>query len=147
MPEQVSLERSYSPRGSLNAMTTTIAGAFPNVGMKKDGARLVITGTFEEHEVIDRLIRGETIRRAETVPGSKRFDLRVENQPIGAIIKAVAEREALQLRMDVASQAKLQQRISLDVKQLTLEELLDRALMSTGVTHHIDSGVLELRLR
>lgn len=145
IPQHVSIERSYSPRASLNATTATIAEAFPGVGIRKDGARLMITGTFEEHEVIGRLARGETIRRAETTPGSKRFDLRVENQPIGAIIKAIAEREALQLRMDPASQAKLQQRISLDVKQLTLEELLDRALMSTGVTHRIEGGELHLR--
>lgn len=146
MPTQASIERSYSPKGALNAAATTIAAAFPGVGIKKDGARLAITGTFEEHEVIDRLIRGERIRRVETTPGIKRFDLRVENQPIGAIIKAVAEREGLQLQMDVSSQAKLQQRISLDVKQLTLDELLDRALMSTGVEHRIAAGVLELRV-
>ena len=82
----------------------------------------------------------------DTTPGSKRFDLRVENQPIGAIVKALAEREGLQLKIDLASQAKLQQRVSLDVKQLTLDELLDRALLSTGVTRRIADGVLELSL-
>ena len=146
MPTEVSIERSYSPKGSLNTAASAIAGALPHVGMKKDGAQLVITGTLEEHDVVDRLIRGEPIRRVDTTPGSKRFDLRVENQPIGAIVKALAEREGLQLKIDLASQAKLQQRVSLDVKQLTLDELLDRALLSTGVTRRIADGVLELSL-
>lgn len=144
MPMDASIERSYSPRGTLNAAASTIAEAFPGVTIKKSGARLAIVGKFEEHELIDRLIRGEAVRRVETTPGIKRFDLRVENQQIGAIIKAVADRESLQLKMDIASQAKLQQRISLDVKQLTLEELISQALLSTGVLHQIDGGVLEL---
>ncbi|MEO8495823.1 MAG: hypothetical protein ABI614_12180, partial [Planctomycetota bacterium] len=145
MPAEAVIERSYAPRGSLNAAETAITAAFPGVGMKKAGVRLAITATWEEHDAIDRLIRGEPVRRVETTPGSKRFDLRVENQPVGAIVKAVAEREKLELRVDPAIQAKLQQLISLDVKQLTLEELLDRALKSVGVTHHIQDGVLELR--
>jgi hypothetical protein len=145
MPAEAVIERSYSPRGTLNAAETAVTTAFPGVGMKKAAARLAITGTFEEHEAIERLLRGEPIRRVETTPGSKRFDLRVENQPIGAIVKAVADREKLQLQVEPALQSKLQQLISLDVKQLTLEELLDRALMSTGITHRIEAGVLELR--
>jgi len=144
MPTEAVIEWSYSPRGSLTAAETAVTTAFPGVGVKKAGARLAITGTFEEHEAIERLIRGEPIRRVEPTPGSKRFDLRVENT-IGAIVTAVAEREMLQLRVEPAIQAKLQQRISLDVKQLTLEELLDRALRSAGVTHRIEDGVLELR--
>ncbi|MBI2478165.1 MAG: STN domain-containing protein [Planctomycetia bacterium] len=146
MPREVSVERSYSPRGSLNDAATNITRAFPGLRIRKDGARLAITGTYEEHEAIDRLIRGETIRQAETTAGSKRFDLQFKNQPIGDIIKLIAEREALELRADTASQAKLQQRISLDVKQLTLEGLLEQVLMDTGVTHRIADGVLELRV-
>ena len=145
MPTEVAILRSYSPRGSLKAAETAVASAFPSVGIKRAGTGLAITGTFEEHEAIGRLLRGEAIRPVEPTPGSKRFDLRVENQPIGAIVKAVAQRERLQLQVEPAVQAKLQRRISLDVKQLTLEELLDRTLNSTGVTHRIVDGVLELR--
>jgi hypothetical protein len=145
MPAEAVIERSYSPRRSLNAAETAVTTGFPSVGVKKAAARLVIIGTFEEHEAIDRLLRGEPIRRVEATPGSKRFDLRVENQPIGAIVKAVADREKLQLRVEPALQSRLQQLISLDVKQMTLDELLDRALLSTGITHRIEAGVLELR--
>lgn len=144
MPTDAVVERTYSPSGSLNTAATTIGEAFPKVVIKKVGARLAITGTQEEHELIERLIRGETIRRDAPVPGIKLFDLKVENQPIGAIIKAVADRESLQIKMDLASQLKLQKLISLDIKQLTLEELLNRALLSTGVTHRVGGGVLEL---
>ncbi|MBC8354214.1 MAG: hypothetical protein H8E66_19650 [Planctomycetes bacterium] len=145
MPADVAIERSYSPRGSLNTAATAIAKALPSVGVKKQGAQLAITGTFEEHEVVGRLIRGEPIRRAESKPGSKRFDLRVENQPIGAIVKVVADREMLEVRVDSAIRSKLQRRISLDVKQLTLEELLERALGSEGIAHKVEGSVLELR--
>ncbi len=147
MPAEAVIERSYSPRGSLNAAESAVAAAFPGVGVKKAAARLAITGTFEEHEAIDRLLRGEPVRRVETTPGTKLFDLRVENQSIGAIIKAVADSEKLQLQVDPALRAKLQQLISLDVKQLTLDELLDRALKSTGINHRIEDGVLELSSR
>lgn len=147
MPAEAVMERSYAPRGSLNSAEAAVAAAFPGVAVKKAAARLAVTGTYEEHEAIDRLLRGEPVRRVETTPGSKRFDLRVENQPIGAIIKAVADREKLLLRVEPPLQAKLQQLISLDVKQLTLDELLDSALKSTGITHRIEDDVLELRSR
>ncbi|MEX0819199.1 MAG: hypothetical protein WD070_06390 [Pirellulaceae bacterium] len=144
MPAKVSIQRSYSPRGSLNAAMTTIASAFPGVEIKKDRARLAITGTFEQHEAIERLVRGEPVRRVETTPGSKRFDLRVDNQPIGSIIQAVAGRERLEVRMDAATKTKLQQRISLDVKQLTLEELLQQTLGAAEIRYTLQDGVLEI---
>jgi len=145
MPPEVSLQRSYPPRGSLDSDAAMIRKAFPGVAVEKAAARLAVTGSFEEHQGIERLLRGEPVRREATVPGSKRFDLRVENQPAGAIIKAVAAREQLQIDADASSLTNLQQRISLDVKQLTLKELLDHVLRSTGITHRIEDGVLTLR--
>lgn len=144
IPAEVVIERRYSPTGTLNSAATTIATAFPDVIVKKSGAQLDITGRLETHELIERMIRGEPARRTETTASSKRFDLRVENQPVGAIIKAIADREALQLKFDIAAQAKLQQRISIDVKQLTLDELLSETLSSLGISHRIEAGVLEL---
>ena len=51
----------------------------------------------------------------------------------------------LEVRVDSAIRSKLQRRISLDVKQLTLEELLERALGSEGIAHKVEGSVLELR--
>lgn len=147
MPETVAIERSYPPRGSLNAMSKMIWQAFPDIEIKKTGAQLTISGTFEQHELIGRLVRGEKIRRADPIPGSQRFDLHVDKQPVSAILKVIAQREGLTVRIDPSIRAKLEQRISYDVKQLTLDELLEQTLSPVGITHRIDEGILELRAR
>ncbi len=147
MPSEVVIERKYLPRGTLKAATTMIRSEFPEVGIRTVGARLAITAKFEEHQAIDRLLHGEPVRRAEPAAGVKRFDLRVDNQLLGAIIKVIADREMLRVRVDPSVQAKLQQRVSFDAKQLTLDELLDRALMSARIAHRVADGVLELGSR
>jgi hypothetical protein len=146
IPTEVSIERRYSPNGSLNVASAKLSATFPAIDIKKAGARLVVRGTFEQHEAIGRLLRGETTRHSEPIdPNSKRFDLRVDNQPIGAIIKAVAGREMLEVQIAPTVQEKLQQRVSFDVKQLTLEQLFEKTLNGAGIMFRIDDGVLILQ--
>jgi hypothetical protein len=145
MPESVSLERLYTPRGSLATAATKVTNNFPDVTIERAERQLKVSGSYEDHQLIARFLRGESIRKRDVPAAEKRYDLRVTNQPIGAIIKLVAEREKLTVKVDPALQSKLQQRISLDVKQATLHELLEQTLKSARLDYRLNSDVLELR--
>lgn len=146
MPDEVTIERSYSPGSTLNAVADRISAALPGVTFKKLGARLVVSGTYEQHQDVARLIRGEPITPQPQTGGERLFDLRVENEPIGGIVKAVASREKLEVKADSAVLSLLKRRVSFDVKQLSLEELLKRTLAETDVAFQIRDGVLNLHL-
>ncbi len=144
LPATVVMEQGYTPRGSLAAATTTIASAFPHVEVKQVGTRLMIAATFEEHVEIARLMRGERVRPRRAAVGETGYDLQALNQPIGAILKLVAERSKLTVQIAPDMQAKLEQRVSLEVKQAKLNELLDKLLTPNGVKYRLNGDVLEL---
>ncbi len=146
MPNEATIERSYTPGTSLNAVTARIAKALPNVAVKKSGTRLTINGTFEQHQDVANLLRGKPVRTAPMDNVEKLFDLRVENELIGGIIKTIANREKLEVKADEASLAMLSRRVSFEVKQLTLDALLKRTLAETGISHQIEGSVLELQV-
>ncbi len=145
MPETATLQRTYTPGSSITGMTARIAKAMPDVRVKKSGARLVVAGTFEQHQDVAKLVRGEPIKRQPAATTEKRFDLRVENQLVGAIIKSVASREKLNVQADPAVLPLLSKRVSFDVKQLDLDGLLNRTLAGTGIAYRIEGNALMLQ--
>lgn len=130
MPEQPVLTRSYPGGSSPRNRAEQISKQFPRVEVKPSGSELAIAGSFEDHDLIARLLRGEKIRRVEVGPGEKRYTLNVEQQPFGAVARALGEQTRLEVVFDDAVRDKLEERISFRVTDAALEQVL-RALVDT----------------
>ncbi|MBP89362.1 MAG: hypothetical protein CMJ64_22060 [Planctomycetaceae bacterium] len=144
IPEQVSLQRPHTPRGSLAKAADKIASDFPNVGVRTSGNQLIVTGTFEDHDRIASMLRGETVSRPPRRPaGERRYDLQARNS-VQAIIEYLAERENLRITIDPAIRSKLETRASVDVKQATLRQLLDATLEPAGIRYELEDQALRL---
>jgi type II secretory pathway component GspD/PulD (secretin) len=103
-----------------------------------------VTGRFEDLELIGRLLRGETIT-APIVEGAEiRFDLKVDQTAIGAIINTLKRQRNLTIVVDPAVANKLGTRVTFDVKQATLAELLEAALKPAGIAFQLKGTTLEL---
>ena len=143
MPESVSISRTFSPDNALRA-EQRIAREFPNVKMERRGNRLTATGRFEDLELIGRVLRGEKVT-ALVVDGAKtRFDLKVDNAKVGAIIGTLKKQRNLIVKLDPAVSDKLDTLVTFSVQQVTLTELLEAALKPVGITFRLNGNTLEL---
>ena len=128
LPEGVKLTRNYSGGENPRNRAAQIEKQFPRVDLKIEASQLVITGLFEDHDLIARLLRGETIRRVDVGPGEKRYTLNVENQPLAGVAQAIAKEIKMEVEFDPAIKDKLPQRISFKVQDVSLEELFKTML-------------------
>lgn len=137
LPEKPTLIRPYSPRGDVARILPQLAQAVPAAALQRSGARIVVTGTAEEHEIVRRLLSGERLRvasgEAKTV-----FTMTARQDAIGTILKTLQVQANLTIEVDPRAQEKLYTRVSFDVKQKTLDELLAVALSGTGLSFRLE---------
>ncbi len=78
-----------------------------------------------------------------TPPGSEvRYTLEVQNQPVGAVTQALASQLGLHVELDPKTQDRLDRRVSFQVKEATLEALLQALLEPAGLTYRLsDQGL------
>jgi len=147
MPAEAQLERTYPLRSTNRGIARKLAETLPAATLSRDGKQLTVTGSWEDHETVAAALRGERPTGKQVAEGETRFDLRVSNEAVGAIVKVLAEHEKLTVKVDPAIQANLQQRVSFDLKQAKLEEVLEQALKPVGIAFQLKAGTLELRPR
>ncbi len=73
----------------------------------------------------------------------KRYTLTVKNQPVGGIVQALARQLKLELQLgEKVSPDQQRQPISFTVKDVTLRQLLNAALMSTDLEYQLTDDKL-----
>ena len=159
IPGDPRLEQSHpAPKGlKPRAWLERVEQELPGRPAKLTGEAVVFAGLQEEHEAIEALrdqLRGTrlpTKKGKEPAAGAKevRYTLRMQDKPVGSLLKTLESRQpAYQFEYDAAAlqQAgiRLEQRISLDVKEATLEELLRTALSQVRLGFEIDGQKVRL---
>lgn len=148
MPSRVVLERSYSlPTGGASRIRQ-LQMAYPRAQIQRMGNRVHVRGTADDHAGIQRQLRGEASPRGvemgrgtgRRVAGGgaeqTRYTLRATNS-IGAILRAVAQRSELTLEVAPALAERLDDRVTIDVEEATLEELLERLVGERGWVYQV----------
>lgn len=143
-PEQARITRQYQPGGDVARAARALHEAFPQVDVKRQGLKLVVAGRWEDHELIARWLRGERVQRMAG-PGETRYTLNIQNQPLGAVLNAIAVRLGYTLRADAELADVLQRRVTFRVDNGTLEQLFDAALKESGIAWQLDGETLVLR--
>lgn len=141
-PEKIDYEQTYAWRGQNASLAAQLAKKFPELKIRAAEDKVVVTGKYELHELIDRMMSGETVRTTKVVPGDKRYSLRVDNQPAGAVVKTVAKELGKEMVYEPALTEKLRMNVSFNVKDVKLEELLAAALAPVGLTYEIKEASL-----
>lgn len=146
IPAEVSIVREHALGTFDETVIAQTLASVPATKFEVRGKKLTVHGTIEVQDQIARLLRGErTPTTAEVREGKKVYDLTVENQPAGAIIKLIAEREKLTIKVSPELVDKLNnQRVSLNVQKASLEQLLERTLKPLGINYRLNGSSLEL---
>ena len=120
---------------------------FPRSELSRTTDGIVLEGTAGDHlrlrRLLDQLAKPSgNAQRSQVV-----HTLRVAQQPVGAILKTLEKQ--LQLRMVLADDAaeELQTRVTFDVREVSLEELLEATLAPTALTFRWDGDTLHIQRR
>ena len=150
LPAEASVVRRIPVRGAPAAIGAEIRRRFPEAQFKIEADHVVVNSTVEVSDGIRRLVDGAAGRSkpppAKTkVEGQKRFTLRVQDAPLAAVAKAVAKEVGVELRFDPRIEDMQDKLVWLDVKDMTLDQLLQTLLKPGGLTYRLDDTTLEIR--
>lgn len=146
LPDELRYRETYRPKGDLAKVASDLKKQFPDIEIARRDKALDITASAEDHWAIapalattDRPLKGVQVK-----PGEKRFTLKVENQPIGAVVRTVTSELGLTLDADADVMAAMQQLVSFDAMQTKLERLLEQALKPAGLRGTVADGKLRI---
>ena len=156
VPEVVVVERTI-PLDKLTVENArgTLGDTLPQVEIAQRQDQLVLRGTLEQLEAAEALLRpGASARpvakagRAPPLRKNQRYSLTVKDAPLRAVLKGISRQAGVEFQFDEAAlmQAgvELDQRISLSVRQVTLENLLEEICADRELTFSIDEDVVVL---
>ncbi len=128
-PESATIARTHSASAE-QLRGNAWSKQFPEMRIRRSGSSLEAIGRYEDQMRLERWLRGEKA----PVAGETRYSLKIENQPVGGVIQALARRLNYELEVDdQLPQDRLHKLVSFRVENATPDELVNRALQDTGI--------------
>ena len=84
---------------------------------------------------------------AEGARGKTVHTLKVDGQPIGAILKTLEQQLELQFRFEPGTAERLQTRVTFDLREVSLDELLRETLTPAGLAFRRDAAAVTVMRR
>jgi hypothetical protein len=141
--EPVTVQREYRLPRQLAAEPDLLQQELPNGAARVEGQKLIVDARVEDHERLAEILRNRSIaprgprqplRQSEQV-----YTLRVQDQPVGEILKQLAQRMNWAIEFDDASirvaGRSLDTRVSFSVENSNQDELLNAALVPAGLDY------------
>ncbi len=153
---QVAIERTHRPKGmTLDEAILVVKREFPRLKVTQKGRQFTFSGRIEDHESVAVLIGERPPRRQAsstqqtTQLRDRRFTLKMVRKPFGSLM-ATLQSQGIEVRYDAQalkeSGADLAQKISLELKQATIDQLLNESCQKVGLTYEINGNVIILKV-
>lgn len=143
IPDDIEYEKSYS-RGDPARLAAELKRLMPDLKIGRRNNEVVVRGPYEEHEKIERMLRGERVKTVTPAPGEKRYTLKVENQPAGAVATTVAKEIGKKLTYDPSALPKLKEKVTFSVTDVPLDQLLKATLEPLGLRAEVGEETLNI---
>jgi hypothetical protein len=146
MPETAVVKRTYRPPIALGDTVAMLTRKHPNATITTGAGKVTVIGTVEEHEAIKRALEGRPERPVPTerpVVGQKVYSGRIQG-PVGALASKLAKDLELQVEFDPRTTEKLDQLVSYNAKEVSLEELLDAVFSQAGLGYELTGRTLRV---
>lgn len=111
----------------------------PKLKLELQKEKLTASGPSTAFAPLERQL-GTQSRSSPTDNGGRRFTLNKTKAPRGSILATIAQQLGLKLKFSDDARAALNERVELDVQQVTLEELMDKVLAGTDLNFEIKEG-------
>jgi hypothetical protein len=147
IPDDVAIERSYPGGSDPKRRAERFRERAPEATVDVVNKKIRVRARLEDHEQL----AGPTDlprRRPAKPDGKKVYQLTLKDVPLGAVLDKVAEQAGFKLEVDSAALDKagisLSQRISVQVQDATLDELLAAILKGTDLTFEREEGTVRI---
>lgn len=162
IPARVAIERPHSPPRGMSPADAILRWqeAIPGLEARAENGKIVVNGTEELHEVVDRVRRGGRV--GDKGPAAvaarlkplhlQRYNGKITNVPANAVLRDLETPDKGQLTFEYdraafqAAGIDLDRRVSLELKNATIEDLLRSLLTPLGLTFEIRDRTVRLRL-
>jgi len=144
MPPITTMDVVHTHRGEMPKAVAEIKKLFPDVTLQAEGTQLHVSAAYETQEKISRLLSGEQVRTTKVAPGQQRYSMTVEKQPAGAVVASVAKGLGKEAKFTAEIRTKLAQLVSFQVKDVTHDELLKKALEPLGLRAIVTAAAIEV---
>ena len=161
VPDRVEIDRIHNPPRGMTAAAALDRWKeeIPDLEARVENGKIVVSGTEELHEVVDRVRRGgRAIDKTLSQEGPKpkplnlyRTSGKILNVPASAVLKDLESPEKGQLTFEYdraafkAAGIDLDKRVSFELKNATIEVLLKASLDPLGVTFEIHGRTVTLK--
>ncbi len=162
LPERVVIEQVHSaPRGkSAAAALADWNEKLPELEARVEAGKIVVSGTVEIQEMIDRLRRGGTLPEKKAAMREdaplkplqfERYTLTMRNTPAKLLLKKLESPASGKLRFEYdedefkAANITFDKLLSFDAKNATIEELLKATFEPLGVTFELVDRTVKLK--
>ncbi len=142
--EDCKVQRTYSGGDDPKKLAADLSAAVPNAEIEIRGTQLFIAARVEEHEWIS----GARQPGDSPVAGTQVHSLKVENQPVGAVIDYLAKNLNFEVRWDerAMSNAGISRDalVTFEVVKQPLDKLLEAALAPAGLVHKREGEIVTI---
>lgn len=154
MPQVVLAAKSHRPAGDPKLAAESLAKKFPAAQFQIAQGKLEVLASAEDHEAIERILRGGSPRPREKAvgdapagqepAGEKRYTLKTKEQPFQSLAKALAKNLGYEVAFDPQVAPKFAELTAIDVREATLDELLDALVLPLGLRYELDGRSLRI---
>ncbi len=159
IPEHVAIEKPHDPpRGMSPAdAITRWQEEIPGLAARAAGNKVIVSGTEELHEIVERVRRGGRAADRARPPAPlkplhlQRYTGKIQNKPVSDLLRSLETPGQGLLTFEYdraefkAAGIDLNQRITIDFKSAKIEALLKAALGPLGVTFEIQDRTVRLK--
>jgi hypothetical protein len=144
-PNSVAIEKRYRPSGGAAELAPQLRRLLPDAQVRVEKEQLVIAAAEEDHDKIQRLLAGQTVRGGKSTKAAaeKLYSLQ-SNEPAGKVLRKVAESLGKELKYDSRVLDRLRQPVQLNLKDASLDYLLDMTLKPLGLSWRVTDDALEI---
>jgi hypothetical protein len=146
-PATAAISQIYPGKGHPRENAERIARLYPEAQVAVEGEMIRVVGPWEAHQGVELLMQGQRVART-TPPknsgGRTVYTLKVENEPVGGVIKALAGQLKLEVTIDPAAESRLTERVSFNVADVSRDELLRAVLKPAGLSFRVTANELRI---
>lgn len=145
-PGELVYEQSYAVSGLSGGVINELKRMLPALKrIQHEKGSLQVTAAAQEHaQIAEFLAVKKLAKQGKPKAGEKRYSLKFKNEPVGAIVRTLSKELGVEVVADESLIEKLKMRTSLDVNQVTGEELLAKVLEPAGIAFILDEQTLRL---
>ncbi len=143
LPEEPRLRASYPLPGAARGLAAKLRRQLPEARLQQSGDQLTLEGTWSQHDRLRRLLREQSGPRSSEPP-RQTWQLRVKNETVGVVARKISEQLGRRLETERGIEELLRQRVSFEVEQATLDQLLHAVFDPVGLEFDLNQERLRI---